>query len=277
MESYCLIGNPLKHSVSPFIHQKLFGLSGKEGRYTLLEIPPEEFESRAGRLTGFSGFNVTIPYKQRILPMLSEISPRAERYGAVNTVKNENGRLKGYNTDAEGFLRALSQAGIRLSGNVLLCGAGGAAAMMACEALEHGCQLTAAARSYEKADAFLRGLAGKYPDARVRPALLSDVGGNFDLILNATPCGMYPHAGECPLPERVIRSAGAVFDAIYNPGDTLLLKRAAASGAKVQGGLPMLVWQAAAAQEIWTGARFRQKDVAALCRETENIIQRDFR
>lgn len=274
--SYALIGYPLGHSVSPVIHARLFALSGVRADYRLTELAPGQLEASLPRLRTLSGFNVTIPHKQAILPLLDEVDGRAARYGAVNTVLCEAGYTIGYNTDVVGFLRALAQAGIALTGRVLLCGTGGVAHMMACEALDRGCALTVGARTYGKAAAFVEELLTLYPGASAEPSALAYVSGSFDLILNGTPCGMYPHTKDLPVPLNVARSARAVFDAIYNPEETLLLARAAAAGAKVQSGLSMLVWQAAAAQEIWTKRSFAPEDIALLCKEMESYIKEQF-
>lgn len=273
MPAYGLIGYPLGHSISPEIHAGLFALSGLRADYGLFEIAPENFSERSGFLKSLSGFNVTIPHKRRILPLLDEIDPRARRCGAVNTVKNAGGRLCGYNTDAEGFLRALDGAGIALRGRVLLCGAGGAARMMACEALERHCALTIATRDVKSAEAAADDLAPAFPGAKIAAVPLSSADGGFDLILNATPVGMYPKAGGCPLPESVIAGSAAVFDAVYNPVRTVLVNTALKAGKKAVGGLSMLVWQAAVAQEIWTGASFDKKSIAALEEKMQKLIE----
>ena len=259
------------HSISPKIHRRLFSLSGIDAEYSLMEIPPENFEASIDYLKTLDGFNVTIPHKQRILSCLDEIDLRARSYGAVNTVKG-GGRLCGFNTDVEGFLRALGGAGITLGGRVLLCGAGGAARMMACEALERSCSLVVATRTIESARSCVLDLKKLYPYANIEPQLLQDVEGSFDLILNGTPVGMYPHKDGCAVSEGVAKSAFAVFDAVYNPCETQLLKIARAAGAKVQGGLTMLLWQAAAAQEIWTGVSFNEADIKSICIEMELLI-----
>lgn len=274
--SYALIGHPLGHSISPAIHTRLFALLGMRAGYTLKDIEPQELAQRFSCLRTLRGFNVTIPYKQTVMSLLDEVDGRAARYGAVNTVVCEDGYTIGYNTDVVGFLRALMQAGIPLSGQVLLAGTGGVAHMMACEALDRGCALTVGARTYGRAAAFAEELLALYPGARVTPSALAYVSGTFDLILNGTPAGMYPHQREMPVPLNVARSARAVFDAIYNPEETQLISRARAAGAKTQSGLVMLVWQAAAAQEIWTKRSFSPEDITAICRDMSGYIREQF-
>lgn len=271
-----LIGHPLGHSISPQIHQRLFELSGKTGNYSCLEIAPEALESAIPSLRELSGFNVTIPYKQSVIPFLDGLEGGAQRYGSVNTVKNDNGQLIGYNTDAEGFLSALQSAGIELHGNILLCGAGGVSHMMAYEALDRGCTLTVATPTISEARSFCYELSDKYPNAQISPSTLLYTSGSFDLILNGTPCGMYPDSNGCPLPNNVIRAASAIFDAIYNPCKTVMLQKAAKAGAKTLGGLQMLVRQAAAAQKIWFGTEFTEDQLNGLCSEMEQFIQENF-
>lgn len=279
MNRFCLIGHPLGHSLSPQIQARLFKLGGQVGSYTLRDAPPETLAGlfapgAPDGLRRYDGFNVTIPYKQAVIPYLDSLSPRAALYGAVNTVRCSGGRLEGHNTDGEGFLRALAGAGIALRGRVLLCGAGGVSHTMACEALSHGCALTVAARSAEKAGAFAAFLQQKIPGAAVSSRPLCEAGEGWDLILNGTPSGMYPSLmKEMPVPAETARSAAAVFDAVYNPRETLLLRTAKAAGAKTLDGLSMLVWQAAAAQEIWLGARFTAGQIGALCRETADLLR----
>lgn len=274
--TFGLIGHPLGHSISPEIHRRLFALSGVNGSYEAMDFPPDELEQHLPALRALDGFNITIPYKQALLPLLDTVDGRTQRYGAVNTVKCTDSGMAGFNTDVTGFLRALTQAEIPLAGSVLLCGAGGVAHMMACEALERGCKLTVGARTYGKASTFADELLARYPGSQVEPAALVYLSGSFDLILNGTPAGMYPDTKEIPVPLSVARSAKAVFDTIYNPIETALLARARAAGAKVQNGLTMLVWQAAAAQEIWTGHAFSNQDIDALCRDMADYIKEHF-
>lgn len=269
---FVLIGHPLAQSISPQIHSRLTEIAGRQDTYTLREIASEELGTAVDGLRELDGFNITIPYKVRILPFLDRVDPAAQRYGAVNTVRVENSRLIGYNTDAVGFRRALDAAGIPLTGRVLLCGTGGTARMMGCEAAKEGCRLTVAGTTVGKAKRFAEMLEEDFPGFSADYAALAYLSGSFDLILNATPCGMVPHTHSCAVPVPVAHSAAAVFDAVYNPAETALMRLNREAGGLAQGGLPMLVWQAAAAQEIWTGARFAPADINALCGEMAALI-----
>lgn len=273
MNHFLLIGHPIIQSVSPEIHQKLAALSAMPCDYRSLDVEPGRLAETLPSLRQVNGFNITIPYKHEIMTLLDGYDSVIARIGAVNTVKCEGGHLYGYNTDREGFLRALESAGILLAGSVLLCGAGGTARMMACEALARGCRLLVATRKLSGAKALAEELQKLYPDAEISFGTLAYLSGSYDLILNATPCGMYPDIRSMPVPAAVARSARAVFDAVYNPLETALLKAARAAGAKTQGGLPMLVWQAAAAQRIWTGAEFARPEVEKICQSMAELIR----
>lgn len=262
MKHFVLIGHPLIHSLSVPIHQALMHRAGIDGDYTLKEIAPQDLPSAIGELQKLDGFNVTIPHKIRILPYLAGLSQKAELFGAVNTVCVKDGKLYGDNTDCLGFLKGLELAGMALEGRVLLCGAGGAARMAAFETALAGAKLTIAARSLEKADALAQEVGSK-TGAAVNTCTLDTVDGAFDLIVNATPCGMFPHTDECPLAPETVRAAKGVFDMIYNPEETALLRTARKAGAKTSNGLTMLAGQAAAAETLWNGTAFTSEDILA--------------
>lgn len=275
---YAVLGYPLGHTMSPFIHEKLFAVHSVSAAYEKKELPPQELPQALPALRKLDGFNLTIPHKSAILPYLDELDGRAARYGAVNTVKCGE-RLTGYNTDYLGFLRTLEDAKISLAGSVLLCGAGGAAHMMAFEAASAGCSLTIAARpsGLPRARGLAEEIRQKIPGAAVGACTYDAIEGDFDLLLNATPAGMYPHPEAMPVNERTVRRCKAVFDAIYNPRETMLLRTARLNGSKCAYGMPMLVWQAAAAQEIWNGLPFTAGQVAPVIEEANWEMERVFR
>ncbi|MBQ9227703.1 MAG: shikimate dehydrogenase [Eubacterium sp.] len=270
-----LIGCPLGHSVSPLIHQALAAEKQLSLSYTLQEIPPAALAERfATGLSALDGFNVTIPHKTEIVPLLDSLSPRAALFGAVNTVRREEGRFVGYNTDCEGFLRSVKAAGIAIDGNVLITGCGGAARMFAFECLLAGAQVTLAVRdsSLTKAAALQQEIRDKL-QKEIRLTALQSVDGAYDLIINATPVGMAPHTDACPLAAAAVKKAGAVFDAIYNPTETQLLKIAREAGIPGLNGLPMLVWQAAVAEELWNGVTFTEEEVARVTALAEKELK----
>ena len=279
-ERYLVIGCPIGHTMSPFIHRRLFKLSGRAASYEAAEIAPELLPARMPELRALDGFNITVPHKQAVIPFLDALDESARLYGAVNTVQCGK-RAVGYNTDGYGFLHALRLAGAELQGRVLLCGAGGAARMAAFEAVRAGCRLTVAVResSLGAAHALADELTAKFSGADVSCCLLGGLdarGEPYDLLVNATPCGMYPKPDASPVTPETVSRCAAVFDAVYNPCETLLLRTARSLGKRCAEGLPMLVWQAARAHEIWYGASFSERDLAALTGDAGAELARVF-
>ena len=274
MKSFGLIGYPLGHSMSPVIHRELFKISGKNGEYNLFEIAPENLSSEISKLKNLSGFNVTIPHKINVIPFLDELDERAALFGAVNTVKVGE-KTKGYNTDCAGFIRALQMADIELTGNVLLCGAGGVARMFAFEAVLAGCNLTIAARDADiPAANKIKDEIKEKLDIDTKVINLNDVKDSYNLIINGTPVGMHPNVDACVIPKEIIEKANAVFDAIYNPEETLFIKYAKDAGLKYSNGLSMLVWQAAVAEEIWNDVEFSMDDIKKVIEITKRELEK---
>lgn len=263
MKKYALTGYPLGHSLSPLIHRMIMEQAGIDGVYSLIPVAPGQLaEAVDGVLGGLDGFNVTIPYKVEMLPFLTRIEGHAALFGAVNTVQRETDGLHGYNTDNYGFLTAMERAGLPLQGDVLLCGAGGVARMIAFECAAAGCNLTIAVRhgGEERAEKLASELQEKLGKSAV-VCLLDETDKPYHLIVNGTPVGMSPQAEAMPLPEQTVRKAGAVFDTIYNPRKTKLVQTAGHYGIPCAGGMEMLVCQALKAQEIWNGTAVRQLSV----------------
>lgn len=274
MRSFALIGFPLGHTMSPPIHDRLFSLAGKKGDYRVWEIPPEQLQRERQALEKLAGFNVTIPHKIGILPLLSRLVPSAERYQSVNTVACTPEGMVGYNTDVDGFLGALEAAALPLAGKVCVLGCGGAGRMMCIEAVLHGCALTIGVRpsSLQRANTLKAELEAMRPGTAVEVALLENLAGPFDLLLNATPSGMFPKCDAMPVSPVLLEEVGGVFDCIYNPSSTKLLGRAKALGIPAIGGMHMLVWQAVVAHEIWDGSRYDPADISALVEEMQQKV-----
>ena len=280
---YGLIGHPLGHSFSPFFHRRLFALQGREGSYTLQDLEPSRLkEELPALLEQMAGLNVTIPYKQEVLPFLDTLEGQAALYRSVNTiaVTGNQGRLvyTGYNTDADGFRLSLAAAGIPLAGRVALLGCGGVSRTFACEAALAGCAVVDAVRDplSPRALQLREDVERLVPGASFELVSMGGLSGDFDLLINGTPVGMTPHSEGCPVGREVLSRTAAVFDAIYNPARTRLLQLAEAEGARTLGGMPMLVWQAVQAHTCWYGASFRQEDIEALCQEAEEELARRF-
>lgn len=274
MKLFGLTGFPLGHSMSPVIHRELFRISGIDGEYGLFEIEPEKLKSSFGELKKLSGFNVTIPHKINVIPMLDELDEKAALFGAVNTV-SVGKKTKGFNTDCDGFLRAVKMAGISLDGRVLLCGSGGVSRMFAFEAVLAGCSLTIAVREADiPAANTLKAEIKTKLDKEIKVKNIKDVSEGYNLIINGTPVGMYPHTDACILPKEIIQKSEAVFDAVYNPEETLFIKYAKEAGLKYSNGLSMLVWQAAVAEEIWNNVSFSEEDIKKVIEITKRELEK---
>ncbi len=274
---FAVIGHPIGHTMSPFIHKKLFDLSEKDFDYRVFDILPENLSDEFYKiLKALNGFNITIPHKEAIIPMVDEIDESALKYNAVNCVLNRNGKSYGCSTDAFGFVKAIETAGVELKGKVLVLGAGGAAKTLAREAFDSGCEITIAVREsgLERAEKLKKWLCGT--GRKVTVCTLSDVCGQFDLVVNATPVGMYPKTDAMPITEAQLKNCKAVFDAVYNPEKTLLLKTAETFGIKTVGGMAMLVWQAVKAHEFWYGAQFDTDDIETIIADANREMERIF-
>lgn len=273
---YAVIGHPIGHTMSPFIHKRLFALSGIDADYTKIDIAPErlaaEYETTLKQL---DGYNITIPHKQNIIPLIDKTDEKAAMYGSVNTVANRDGVATGYTTDPDGFLKALEAADIELDGRIMILGCGGVARTMAYEiALKHKPFEFAVRREDVGAAGLLcLDITRKIPDAQVSFGLMEQIVGNVDVLINATPVGMHPHSDAQPIHNCAIGRCKAVFDAIYNPLETALVKRAKANGSKAVGGMSMLVWQAVVAQQHWHGSEFDKNDIAQLCLDAAAELQ----
>lgn len=279
MKKYALLGRSLNHTMSPPIHQKLFEFSGRKAEYEICETEPSDLNKAADYLNSLNGYNVTIPYKVDIIKYLDRLDKTAKKYNSVNCVGNKDGVLTGYNTDVDGFLRSLSANGADLSGDVLLIGAGGVGRMMAVETCCAGGKLTVAVRpeSFEKAQAVKSDISALYPKSEVEITSIDDISGNYDVLINATPVGMYPKNNQCVVTDEVISRVKFVFDAIYNPRETMLIKKAKAMGIKAVGGMAMLVWQAVSAHEIWDGDRYSEQEIQRIIDEMELRVEQDFK
>ena len=257
-----ILGYPLGHSISPLFQQAAFDHLGLDIRYQAWEVPPEGLaEAVAGlRYPSKLGANVTIPHKEAVLSLMDELDPPAQRIGAVNTIVNRQGRLWGHNTDAEGFMRALlGEAHFLPEGKrVVLLGAGGAARAIAFALTAAGVgSLAIANRTPGRAQALAADLGGFIARIEVLPweaeplrlALL-----RCNLLVNCTTIGMKgtPTEGQLPLEPYLIPKGALIYDIVYNPLETPLLREARRLGAKTLGGLPMLVYQGAASFRLWT-------------------------
>lgn len=272
MEQYTLIGHPLGHSMSPFIHERLFAMAGRKAEYTLTDIVPEHLLEKEPFLRSLQGFNITIPHKMAVIPMVDQLDESAKRYDSVNCVANVDGKLVGYNTDCDGF--TMSVKDYPMDGKVLLIGCGGVGRMIATEALRSGADLTIGIIPQDRklVETFIQEAKQQMPGARVQYAVTAEIHEKFDVIINASPVGMFPKADACPVSDELIDQADYFFDVIYNPTKTLFLRKALAQGKTAKGGAAMLVLQAVRAHEIWNGDSYTQEQIDTIIREMEQTI-----
>ena len=248
-----LLGRKLGHSYSPQIHAQLADYS-----YELFEKEPEDLENFL-KNGDFSGINVTVPYKKDVIPFLDELTPRAQKMGAVNTIVRRDGKLIGHNTDYSGFLAMVHSSGLSINGKkVLVLGSGGASNTSAAVLEELGAQVIVISRRGENS----------YDNLQIH----SDAA----LIVNATPVGMYPNTGKSPVDLDLFPNLEGVLDVVYNPARTQILLDAEKRGLVAINGLLMLVAQAKEAAEWFAGTRISDSKIpeihSALRCRMENII-----
>ena len=259
-----LIGYSLGHSLSPKIHTAALKACGLKGDYSLFPIAPHDKQGLKDllarvRINEIHGLNVTIPHKQNVIELMDELTPTAQAIGAVNTIYMRENKLVGDNTDAAGFLADLKkfigsrELGIGNRKSVTVLGAGGSARAVVYALLNDSWEVTLAARRFEQAEQ----LANSFTNYQLQVADFSSFIIHYSsLIVNTTPLGMTPNTETSPLPENVILSTHTfIYDLVYNPRETKLVRDARAQGLSATTGLGMLIEQAALAFEKWTGAK----------------------
>ncbi|MDD1771091.1 MAG: shikimate dehydrogenase [Methanomassiliicoccales archaeon] len=245
-----VVGGSLRHSRSAAMHNAAFEALGLPGRYFKFETRKDELNKLKpiALAYGLRGFNVTIPYKEEIMPLLDSLDAVAERVKAVNTVVVEDGMLRGTNTDAFGVEKTIELAGVEVRGKkALLIGAGGAARACASALKGIGADVTITNRTAGKAKRLAEELGGEAVPLRDAPK------GEYDIVINCTPLGMVGFPDEMPIAPEVFREGQFVMDVVYNPPRTKFLAEAEKKGAVTRNGEDMLVFQAAKAFELWTG------------------------
>lgn len=244
MDKYGLIGFPLGHSFSKSYFNEKFENERIDAEYINFEIPtidslPEILASNPE----LKGLNVTIPYKEKVISFLDSISPEARAIGAVNVIriehKGNNTYLKGYNSDVIGFTKSIEPLLERFHKKALILGTGGASKAINFGLKSLGLETVFVSR-YER--------PGTIQYSQITPDIIQE----YNVIVNCTPCGMYPHIDECPqLPYDAINSKNILYDLLYNPDETLFMKKGAQHGATVKNGLEMLLLQAFASWDFW--------------------------
>lgn len=257
-----IIGWPVSHSFSPAIHNAAFADLGLNWAYVPLPVPPEQVETAVRGLPalGFRGVNVTVPHKKAVIPFLDEIEAGAKAIGAVNTiVVGEDGRLTGYNTDWSGFLADLAALAVPVRGrDCMVLGAGGSARAVVYALGQAGGNVRVLARRPSQAEQLVGELrpygAGALETRPLTELCDVAVAANAPLIVNTTPLGMTPHEENSPWPNDCPFPIGVfVYDLVYNPRQTRLIRRVQAGGGQAANGLGMLLRQGALAFKLWTG------------------------
>jgi shikimate dehydrogenase len=265
---YGVIGNPIRHSLSPVIHNNAFKRMGWDGIFLAFEIQHLEKAVTGIRALGLQGASVTMPFKTKLIPYLDGIEGMAGRIQAVNTIVTREGKLVGHNTDWFGALAALEERVDVRGKRVYLLGAGGAGRAIAFGLKERRCHLTIFNRTEERAVALAQELGCEHR------SLSSLSRGdenrmNADVLINATSVGMVPCDHESPVPKRVLKEGMIVMDIVYRPLRTRLLAEAEERGCQTIDGLEMLAYQGAAQLELWTGKR---PDIGEIRRDLRKAI-----
>jgi shikimate dehydrogenase len=244
-----VVGHPVIHSLSPLIHNRAFAKLGLDYFYTATDTTNIEAALDDMRSRNIRGLSVTIPHKETVLEFLDSISDNARNIGAVNTIVNENGTLRGYNTDGLAALRAIGEVTPVKGRKAVIAGAGGAGAAIVYELIEAGAEVVIIDLYPERAAALAKRLGATAGLGMDAAAMIS----KSDIFINTTPVGMWPDTEAMVVPKAVLQDNLTVFDAVYNPFDTMLLKKAREAGAAVVYGYKMFLYQAVAQFKLFTG------------------------
>ena len=261
---YGVLGNPVRHSLSPIIHNGAFRRMGLNAAYLAFEVQNLAAAISGIRGLGIRGMSVTIPFKTAIIPYLDQLEEVAEKIQAVNTISHEGGRLIGHNTDWRGAVGALEEKIPLREKKVLLLGAGGAARAIAFGLKERGCQVFVYTRSRA------RGMELAEAMGFVCSSLEAIHGLDVEVIINATSVGMTPRDAETPWPKELFKEGTVVMDIVYQPVRTKFLREAEERGCRTIDGLEMLARQGAAQIEIWTG---KKADILSIKRDLQRALK----
>ncbi|MHA1835546.1 MAG: shikimate dehydrogenase [Candidatus Odinarchaeia archaeon] len=256
----CLIGNPVSHSLSPLMQNLAFKIKGLNIAYIAFPVKREQLADAIKGLKAleFIGANVTIPYKTDVINLLNKVDKMAMSIGAVNTILNSNGELIGYNTDGLAAFKLITEKITNLKETkVLILGAGGVARAISYYLAKEGVELLFVNRTVQRALNLIEDLRKEFGEKSklklVKSGALHNIIKNVKLIINATPLGMWPNVDNSPLEEKYLTPDHIVFDTVYNPLETRLIKAAKTIGCPVIEGYKMLVLQGAFSFKIWTG------------------------
>lgn len=254
---FAVLGDPIGHSMSPVMHNDLFSFYNIDAHYLPFHVKAENLKDavKGLKVIGAAGFNVTVPHKSTIIPFLDEVDDLALSIGAVNTVVNEAGKLKGYNTDGPGFLKGLNAYIPTVFGKkILIIGAGGAARGIYFTLAKYNPEVVNIAnRTLNRAACLIEDCPFPISSSALTLKEAENHLGDYDLLIQTTTIGMYPNISEQPLSLSNLSKQAMVCDIIYNPFETQFLQDAKQVGARVQNGVDMFVYQGALAFEKWTG------------------------
>lgn len=258
----CVIGHPIEHSMSPIMHNAAIQDLGLDYLYVAFDVPPNKLkEALKGLKTlNIKGINVTLPHKENAIKFIDKVDEIAQKIGAINTIKNEDSFLIGRNTDAEGANKALLDAGCEITGkNIVIIGAGGAAKAISYSLASDTKKITIINRTEDRAKKLVNELKSRMglniENKKYSEILLREEIGNADILINATPVGMFPTIDISPVSKKILHGDLFVFDLIYNPLETQLIKDSKEIGCQTLSGLDMLVNQGALAFEWWTNRK----------------------
>ena len=253
-----LIGHPVEHSFSPPMHNAAFEALGMDYAYVAFDVDPLNLKSAidGAKSLNIKGFNVTIPHKIEVMKHLDEIDEVAALIGAVNTIDFKD--MKGYNTDGIGAVKAIEEVTSIKNKNVVIAGAGGASRAISFYIAKYGADsLTILNRNVEKADNLAKDVSNSNLINEVKSDSMSEINSHVtdaDILIDTTPVGMHPNVDDEPIVlADNMHDDLVVFDAVYNPNDTVLIKEAVKAGAKPVYGIKMLLYQGAESFRIWTG------------------------
>lgn len=271
-----LIGHPVEHSFSPPMHNAAFDKLGMDYAYVAFDVNPNDLKSaiNAGESLNIKGFNVTIPHKINVIQFLDEIDEVARLIGAVNTIDFKN--LKGYNTDGIGAVKAIEEVTSIKDKNVVVAGAGGASRAISFYIAKYGAEsITILNRNIDRAKSLASDISdsGLINDVTADSiSKINDYLANADILIDTTPIGMHPNYDDEPIARAEnMHEDLVVFDAVYNPNDTVLLKEAIKAGAKPVYGIKMLLYQGTESFKIWTGRDAPVDEMEKALRQTLNL------
>ena len=259
-----VIGHPVGHSLSPVMHNAAIESLDLDYVYVPFDVPPEKLEAAIEgiRALGIAGVNITVPHKEAVIPFLDELEQEASEIGSVNTVTNLNGKLIGQSTDGPGFIRSLAESGCYPRGrNAVVLGAGGAGRAITFSLVRNGAKVALFDMDVKRAMQLVDDINVKCTECEVgsvhlvhsQESELEAAVASADILVKCTPVGMHPNVDKIPIPPEWLRRDHIVFDLVYNPIRTKILKAAESAGALAISGVKMLVYQGALSFRTWTG------------------------